>query len=93
MTDQTYNGWTNWETWNFKLWIENEESTYREVLKMGEGKNSYQLSLELESWAEMILEGIVIEPGFYADVCLSAIKEIDFYEIAESYILELSEDN
>ena len=87
-----YNGWTNWETWNFKLWLDNDELSYREVLEMAEdNKDGYKLSLELESWAEMILEGILTEPGFFADICFSAIKEIDFYEIAESYLLELKE--
>ena len=26
LTDTTYNGWTNYETWNVVLWIENDES-------------------------------------------------------------------
>ncbi len=26
-----YNGWTNYETWNFKLWADNDEQTYRLV--------------------------------------------------------------
>lgn len=29
-TDRTYNGWTNYETWNVKLWIDQEEGSYRE---------------------------------------------------------------
>ena len=31
MTDQTYNGWTNWETWNVALWVQNDEGFYREA--------------------------------------------------------------
>ena len=33
MSDNTYNGWTNWETWQVLLWADNEESLYREVCK------------------------------------------------------------
>src|SRR5258708_36329 len=28
--DHRYNGWTNYETWNVALWIDNEESSYRQ---------------------------------------------------------------
>jgi len=28
MTDQTYNGWTNYETWNASLWIQNTRAYY-----------------------------------------------------------------
>jgi hypothetical protein len=31
LTDQTYNGWTNYETWNVVLWIENDEDLYNLV--------------------------------------------------------------
>ncbi len=27
--DRTYNGWTNYETWCAKLWMDNEENSYK----------------------------------------------------------------
>ena len=96
MSDQTYNGWTNWETWNFKLWIDNDESSYNAVLELAEDvygreNDKVDLSNKLGVWADNMREAVKIESGFFADVCNTAIKEINFYEIAESYLLELSE--
>lgn len=31
LTDRTYNGWTNYETWNVVLWIENDEGIYNYI--------------------------------------------------------------
>lgn len=31
MSDETYNGWTNYPTWVTQLWLENDQSTYNAV--------------------------------------------------------------
>ena len=39
MTDNTYNGWTNWETWVVNLWITNSESTYLALRRLSRNHN------------------------------------------------------
>ena len=31
LTDTTYNGWSNYQTWNVVLWIQNDEDLYNLV--------------------------------------------------------------
>ena len=35
MTNETFNGWSNYETWNVALWIQNEFSFYALALACG----------------------------------------------------------
>jgi hypothetical protein len=95
MTNQKYNGWTNWETWNFKLWLDNSEDSYKAIIYLAEEveeseEGPFTLSKELESLAnDLCEESVRFESGFFADVCNSAIRKVNFYEIAEAYLEEL----
>jgi len=87
MSSNKYNGWTNYETWNFNLWITNEESDYNHALELAEdSENKYGLSKKLEEWADSMAEDYkYIEQfsGFIMDMINSSIKEVNFYEVAE----------
>ncbi len=83
-----YNGWTNYETWNFNLWITNEESDYNHALELAEdSENKYGLSKKLEEWAEDMasdaLTAYEYTHGFIKDMVNSSVGEVNFYEVAE----------
>lgn len=40
MTDNTYNGWTNWDTWNVALWMDNEQEWYELYAALMRGLNA-----------------------------------------------------
>ena len=87
--DKSYNGWTNWETWNFGLWLDNDEPTYHEINQLIKGsKDVYDLSKKLEEWAYGSLDDEYINTSFIVDFVNGAIREINFFEIAEHKIEE-----
>ena len=88
MSSNKYNGWTNYETWNFNLWITNEESDYNHALELAEdSENEYGLSKKLEEWAEDMasdaLTSYEYTHGFIKDMVNSSVGEVNFYEVAE----------
>ena len=85
MSSNKYNGWTNYETWNFNLWITNEESDYEYALEMAfDSENKYELSKKLEELASDRADDCVGDVGgFLLDMMYSSIKEVNFYEVAE----------
>ena len=36
LSDTEYNGWTNYETWNVALWIQNDEGLYNLARQCGD---------------------------------------------------------
>ena len=83
--EKGYNGWSNYETWSCKLWIDNDEGLYDQIQEeVSRNQDTYKL--------QKYIKGLVNElspelpASMYSDLLSSAISNIDFYEIAESLI-------
>jgi hypothetical protein len=105
MNTEKYNGWTNYETWLCKLWIDNDEGSQDYWIE--EAQNAYDnaeaedsftkseraaldLMDNLKDWHEnTISESGIPDSGFIADLMNAAMSEVNWHEIAESLI----EDN
>ena len=52
LTDTTYNGWTNYETWNVALWIGNDEGLY-DIARLCETYSDFVDALEGGSFNDL----------------------------------------
>lgn len=92
----TYQGWTNYETWAVKLWLDNEQSTYSEVTEQArqQGINGvYDLAQWLESFTEEVyVTDQAPTSGLAADLFMSAWQNVNWREIAEAYLADAEEE-
>ena len=100
--DKTYNGWTNYETWNVALWIVNEEPSYRYWRERAQECRELALASESETYNMRTPEGLLADAlkeevtdaapdlgaSTYADLLGAALSEVDWYEIARSILRE-----
>ena len=98
--DKTYNGWSNYETWNWKLWLDNDQGTYeywrertREAWKDAETDcpkyftRSEQARIALmHALKDDAEEGTPTVSGPYCDLLNAALSEVDWLEIASSLL-------
>ena len=109
-----YNGWTNYETWNFKLWLDNDEDLHNyiigeikkiktigtshihEVSEVSNFLRSYiednMPNLNVSTRSQSVHGSMSDKNGFYNDILNAALRDINTYEIAESYLEDLKED-
>jgi hypothetical protein len=105
-----YNGWSNYETWNFKLWLDNDEDLHNyiigEIKKIkslpNDGRIIYEVSNFLRSYIDDNIPNLNVSTrsqsvhgsmsdknGFYNDILNTALRDINTYEIAQSYLEDL----
>jgi uncharacterized membrane protein YqiK len=106
-----YNGWSNYETWNFKLWLDNDQDVYnyiideiKKIKAIGYDAETYEVSNFLRSYIDYNMPNLNVSTksqsvhgsmsdknGFYQDILNTALKDINTYEIAESYLEDIKQ--
>lgn len=101
MSDKTYQGWTNYETWATALWCDNDYGFYsyrvervREFAAQEESESDAIRSIAEWLEAQLEEERSVIdsgEAGLMSDLLTASLQSINYREIAESWYEELVE--
>ena len=104
MSNTTYNGYTNYQTWVVALWIDNAQSTQEMlqeraeelVSEMSDVNNNDELrgvtSLMADYIADMVGEmqefDSLPQTGMFADLLLNALASVDYCDIARSQLAD-----
>ena len=105
---EKYNGWSNYETWATKLWLDNDEGTYsywqertREIVREIRENPQKARVWTREEETRFTLEDAVKEwvreyapevDGLYSDLLQSSLDNVDYLEIAEAMLDDFAED-
>jgi len=87
MTEDKYNGWTNYETWCVKLWIDNDQGLYETAQEICCGHRSERYGL---AGREDDLQGYLgnlmprLEASFASDLLGHAFYRVNWREIVET---------
>ena len=87
-----YNGWSNWETWNAKLWLDNDEYVHAMIVEMVEagkqddGDGITGAELEEFTWNTFDPDGSYSkQANLFTDFISSSMSTVNWGEIAFAY--------
>lgn len=97
-----YNGWTNYETWNVALWIDNDQGSYSYRCEMAQecyddNKDDADdakraLASRLKDYIEE-MNPLASDASLFSDLLGAALSEVDWYEIAENFLEDVDKDD
>lgn len=91
----TYNGWSNYETWNVALWLDNDQGSYEWVREMArEASDRDRYREPIPALADAIEEYVKdaapdLGASMFSDLLTAALSEVDWREIAEHVLGEV----
>ena len=99
-TSESYNGWSNYDTWNFKLWLDNDETSQGMIYNLIKDAIRYnKKQMDAIHYIRKFLEQYALENapklenGFYSDVLSASIRSVNYYQIADAYFFDYLENN
>jgi hypothetical protein len=95
MSQQGYNGWSNYPTWAVNLWLSNDEGLYRETLELAQdaSRNDEARGSLAQSLKDWVVDDLAPDLGasFAADLLGYALGEVDWDEIAAAWLEDAAE--
>ena len=104
MKDDTYNGWSNYETWNWNLWLDNDQGAYEYWANRVQELNAIHFvpDYEWETESDIRVRELANEleadcedsmellptAGPFADILNAGVSRINWREIAENMLSE-----
>lgn len=89
----TYNGWTNWETWLTKLWLDNDFDLASADLPCRINAETEADGTLAQAIKECVEEGYSIpDTGFIADLIRGSLSEVNWHEIAKSLAADADDE-
>lgn len=106
MTEKRYNGWTNYETWAVKLWMDNKEGSYRycgglaqDAYDNAETDSTFsrkeRAALDLADTLKAEYEEanpLGSDASVWADLLGAALSEVNWMEIASALLDDIEEE-
>jgi hypothetical protein len=96
-----YNGWTNYETWLVKLWIDNDRGEQEYWLEraveahekhvQGDISPVFRIADELKNSFTDQAANMADITGFWSDLIGAALSSVDWREIAQSMLDDAEE--
>jgi hypothetical protein len=87
MSESTYNGHTNYQTWAVSLWLSNDEGTYQHCRELANDHSAddypaMRLADALESWVGE-MSPTADDASLYSDLLGHALGAVDWRSIAD----------